>query len=327
MKLFLYCFRDFDETEFFDELQKTHDFTYATCAEYPNLQNASLAAGYDAVSVTPTPMGRDMLEKFHSLGVKYILTRSIGYEHIDLQAAAELGMHVSRVAYDPDTVADFSVMLMLMLLRNMHQIIDRSDVQDYSLFGKRGRDIGDCTIGVIGTGGIGMTVIRHLQGFGCRILACSTHEAPHKTELCEYVTRDELLRQSDVITLHVPGKAENFHLLDADAFARMKQDVCIVNTARGSLIDENALIDALESGKVHGAALDVLEDERGLIYIDRTGDCIANRQMAILRSFPNVMFTGHTAFYTRKVIRSMAECTVRCMFAMRDGREDPLIII
>ena len=327
MKLFLYCFRDFDETEFFDDLQRTHDFTYATCPAYPNMDNADLAAGCDAVSVTPTPMGADLLEKFRSLGVRYILTRSIGYEHIDLDAAKRLGMHVSRVAYGPETVADFSVMLMLMLLRNMKQILDRSDIQDYSLKGKRGRDICDCTIGVIGAGGIGMTVIRHLQGFGCRVLAYSTHEAPHKTDLCEFVTLDELYAQSDVITLHIPGKAENHHLLDREAFAKMKQGVRIVNTARGNLIDAGALIEALESGKVAGAALDVLEDESGLIYIDRTGDCIANRDMAVLRSFPNVMFTGHTAFYTRKVIRSMAECTVRCMFAMRDGVDDPLVIL
>lgn len=326
MKLFIYCLREFDEKEFFDELKADYDYSYAGTPAYPSLKNAHLAAGYDGVSITPGTCDEALLTAFHALGVRYILTRSIGYEHIDLACAKRLAMGVSHVAYPPDTVANYAITLILMTLRNMRQIIDRSAIQDYTLKGKMGRDIEECTIGVIGAGQIGQTVIEHLHGFGCKILAYDLYPSAALQNKCDYVTLPELYRRSDVITLHAPATDENYHLLDAQAFSQMKPGVSIVNTARGTLVDTEALINALEQGLVSGAALDVLEDENGLYYANRVGDCIANRHMAILRSFPNVILTPHTAFYTRKVVKYMALHTVRCMFDMQEGRANPLVI-
>ncbi len=327
MKIFIYSFREFDEKEIFDELKEKYGFEYGFSAEYPSLENAFLAKGYDAISMTPCTMNAELLDAFHALGVKYIAARSIGYDHIDIAHAQKLGMGVSHVAYDPDTVADYAILLMLMGCRKMGYILERSKIQDYSLRGKLGRDIGDCTIGIIGAGKIGKTVIRHLSAFESRILAYDLYPDEAMKKYCSYVSLDELISQSDIISIHAPASKENYHLLDRERFEKMKQDVMLINTARGTLIDTDALIANLVSGKVSFAGLDVLEKEDGLYYYNRMGDCIDNVQMAQLRAFPNVVLTPHTAFYTKKVVYSMAENVVKCAFDMQNKKENPLINI
>ena len=331
MKIFVYCMREFDEKEFFDSFSREFDCEYAYTTEYPSDENIVLAKGYDAVSVTPCDMSSAVLDRFYELGVRYIATRSIGYDHIDLNHAKKLGMGVCHVSYAPETVADYAIMLMLMCCRNICHILDRAAVQDFTLKGKMGRDLSDCTVGVIGTGQIGGTVIRHLSSFGCRILAHDPY--PRISEFskegghhAEYMSLDELYRECDIITLHSPATPDNYHLLNSEAFAAMKQDVIIINTARGSLIDTKALITAIEAGRIGHAALDVLEQEDGLYYANRIGDVIQNRDMAILRSFPNVILSPHTAFYTRKVVRDMAYKTIKGAYDMMHGIENPLVI-
>lgn len=327
MKIFVYCFREFDEKEFFDDLTEKYGCTYEYTADYPNLQNAKLAEGYDAVSATVCEFNAELLDCFHKLGVKYVATRSIGYDHIDIEHAKKIGMRVSHVNYAPDSVAEYTVMLMMMGCRKICHILDRAKVQDFSLKGKLGKDLGDCTVGVIGTGQIGTAVIKYLNAFGCRILANDSYPKEELGELVEYVELNTLLKESDIIPLHAPASKGNYHLLDKKAFDIMKKGVMIVNAARGTLIDTDALIDALEQGKVGHAALDVIENEDGLYYINRMGECIKNRQMAMLKSFPNVILSPHTAFYTRKVVSSMAEKTIQCVCDMEKNIENPLIII
>lgn len=327
MRLFVYCFREFDEKQYFDELQEKYDFTYGASAEYPSPENAALAEGYDAVCTTVTEINGELLERFQKLGVRYIITRSVGIDHIDLKAAKRLGLRVSHVSYGPETVADYAIMMMMMGLRCMRQVMERAAVQDYTLKGKIGRDICECTVGVIGTGQIGRAVVRHLQSFGCRILAYDLYENPQMAGLCRYTDLETLYRECDVITLHMPADSSNYHMLDRHAFEQMKAGCLLVNTARGTLVDTDALIAALENGRLSGAALDVIEDENGLYYMNRVGDCIANRQMAQLRAMPNVILTPHTAFYTDRVVRSMAEQAVKGMFDMENGSENPLIVL
>lgn len=327
MKIFVYCFREFDEKEFFDEFSEKYGVEYGYTADYPTYDNAILAEGYDAVSFTPCDMGKKMIDRFYSMGVRYFATRSIGFDHIDTEYAKSLGIGVSNVSYPPDTVADFTLMLMLMSCKKIGHILKRSELQDYSLKGKIGKNIGDCTVGIIGTGNIGRAVIKRLTGFGCKILAYDPYENDEVKNVAEYVDFDRLLRESDIISLHTPGSDENHHLLNAEAFNKMKDGVIIVNTARGRLIDTDALIDAIESRKVQGAALDVLEHEDGLYYANRMEDPIVNRRMAVLRSFPNVILTPHTAFYSRIVVSNMAEKTIKCVLDMENGIENKNIIV
>lgn len=327
MKIFAYAMREFDEKKFFDKYSEEFGCEYGYTTAYPSPENVELARGYDAISATPCNLNADMLDRFYAVGVRYIATRSIGVDHIDLAHAKELGMGVCHVSYAPETVADYTIMLMLMCCRNICHILERSRVQDYTLKGKMGRDISDCTVGVIGTGQIGRTVIKHLSAFGCKLLAYDLYPNEECSRAAEYVSLEELYARSDIITLHTPATAENYHLLNAEAFSKMKKDVIIINTARGALIDADALIEAVESGRVGHAALDVLEDENGLYYANRMGEPIENRTMAILRSFPNVILSPHTAFYTEKVVRDMAFKTMKGVLDMMSHTENPLIVV
>lgn len=321
MKLFIYAMRPFDELPAAQKWSREYGIDFGWTEEYPTLENAQLARGADAVSATPCDMGAAMLQRLHSLGVRYITTRSIGYDHVDLAAARALGMRVSNTAYEPDGVANYAIMLMLMCLRKMAHILKRSELQDYSLRGKLGRDISGCTVGVVGTGKIGATVVRNLTPFGCRLLAADPY--PRDGLACRYTDLETLLRESDVVTLHAPATADSRHLIDAAALARMKPGAVLVNCARGALVDTDALIAALESGHLGAAALDVLEDENGLYYYDRVGDVIPNRAMAVLRSFPNVILSPHTAFYTDADVDDMMKYNFDSLYRFENGLDNP----
>ena len=319
VKVFFYTLRPYDEQGILEDLAKQRGIEYGYTEAYPTMENAQLAAGYDAVSLTPCDMSAPMLQRFHDLGVKAICCRSIGYDHVDLEKARELGMKVSNVDYPPNGVANFAIMLMLMSLRKAGHILKRGEVQDYSLKGKIGRDISNCTVGVIGTGRIGQTVLKHLSGFGCELLAYDLYQNDEVKKIAKYVPLETLLAESDVITLHTNATEENHHLLNAEAFAKMKPGVTIVNTARGKLIDSDALLAALESGQVGAAGLDVLENENGLYYYDRMGDVIPNPELAALRAMPNVILTDHTAFYTYEDVKSMVRGVLESAAAFAEG--------
>ncbi|MBC5689874.1 lactate dehydrogenase [Mediterraneibacter sp. NSJ-55] len=322
MKIFIYAMREFDELDVAEKLKKEYGIDFEWSAQYPTLENAHLAQGCDAVSTTPCEMGAEILERFHSLGVKYITTRSIGYDHIDLKRAGELGIRVSNTKYDPDGVSNYTVMLILMCLRNMLYILKCAEVQDYTLRKKIGKDLASCTVGVIGTGQIGANVVRNLSGFGCKILAYDIYEKEYLP--CEYVPLEELYEKSDIITIHTPATPESHHMINAQTIAHMKKGAMLVNCARGSMIDTDALIEGLESGQIGGAALDVLEKEDGLYYYNRMGDVIENRTMAILRSFPNVILSPHTAFYTDKDVENMMRYNFDSLYRFENGLENPL---
>lgn len=323
MKIMFYSLRPFDELPYAEMFKKKYGIDFAWTEDYPGKDNIGLAEGCDAVSSTPCDMSKPYIDAFHDLGVKYLPCRSIGYDHIDMEEAARLGMKVSNVSYAPSGVANYSIMLMMMLLRKIVPILRRAEIQDFQLKGKMGHDISGCTVGVIGTGRIGSTVIRSLSGFGCRILAYDPYQNEEVRKYADYVSADELLARSDIITLHAPANAANYHILNKEAFEKCKDGVLIVNAARGALIDTDALIGALESGKVKGAALDVLEHEPGLYYYNREGDVIRNDEMSILRSFPNVILSPHTAFYTDDAVESMVQGVFESVDCWGKGIRNP----
>lgn len=328
MKLFVYAMREFDELGFFTDLCREHGIELAYSVDPCTLETAELAAGCDAVSpTTNVPLGRPVVERLKELGVRVVATRSIGVDHIDLDACRELGMRVSHAAYDPESVANYAIMLAMMCLRCVPQTLDRARIQDYSLKGKIGRDISGCTVGIVGTGRIGGTVAKHLQGFGCELLAYDPYRNPEVERIATYVGLDELLSRSDVVTLHAPATKDNRHMIDARALDLMKDGAVLVNTGRGALVDTDALIDALEAGKLAGAALDVLEHEDGLYYLNRAGDVIANRRLAVLRSFPNVILTPHSAFYTDVDVYQMAQTVVQGALALLNGEDSPFAVV
>ena len=324
MKIMVYSFNAADERDFFDEICRAAGVEYDTCPDYPSLDNVHLAKGCDAIRIQVCDMNAELIRALHAQGVRYICTRSIGTEHIDMKTVRELGMRASHAVYSPESVANYAIMLMLMACRKLPYVLDRARMQDFSLQGKRGRELSKMTVGVIGLGRIGRTVLRHLSGFGCRLLGYDVQATEEARALCEVVDLESIWRECDVITLHCPATTDNHHMIDARTMEKMKQGVIIVNTARGSLIDSAALIDALEAGKIGAAALDVLENEYGLYYMNRMGDAIANRELALLSSFPNVIVSPHTAFYTDVSIRDMAQCTVEATCAFANGEDTDL---
>ena len=319
MKIFFYALREYDEQKYVEKFSRQYAFEYGFTSDYPSMDNVQLAKGYDAISIITNPIYPEIIKAFHDVGIRYISTRSIGYEHIDVGCARSLGMRVSHVVYSPDSVADYTIMLILMACRNMPWIMKKADCQDYSLKGKVGKELSKSTVGVIGTGNIGKTVVKHLSGFGCRILAYSLYEDEEVKKYAEYVSLDELIKQSDIITLHVPGNAENTHLIDAAAFEKMKDGVIIVNTARGLIIDTQALIAALKSGKVDYAALDTFEGEVGLYYLNKEMQRLDNDNMALLKSFPNVILSPHMAFYTEQAVSDMVENSIKGLLGFESG--------
>jgi D-specific alpha-keto acid dehydrogenase len=279
--------------------------------------NIDLALGNRCISIGhKTHVTNSTLLALTDAGVTYISTRSVGYDHIDVNYAERVGISVETVAYSPDSVADYTLMLMLMAVRHARSVIRRTDVHDYRLNDERGRELRDLTIGVIGTGRIGGAVMDRLRGFGCRILAYDTRP---KTS-ADYVSLGELLQQSDIVTLHTPLTAETHHLLDRPRIERMKHGAVIINTGRGALLDTEALVSALESGRLGGAALDVLEGEEGIFYADCSDKPIESQLLLRLHKLPNVLITPHTAYYTDHALRDTIEHSLtNCLnFAGRD---------
>lgn len=324
MKIFVYNVREFDEKPYFEHFSKIYGYEYVSTSEFPTLENAHCAQGCDAISIIPCKMDALLLDKFHALGIRYILTRSIGFEHIDIAYAHKLGMRVSHASYSANSVADYAILMMLMCCRKVLQIVDRARIQDYTLKGKMGREISQCTIGIIGTGKIGCTVLKHLHGFGCRLLANSAHQNEEAKQYASYVPLDTLFAESDIISIHTSAKQDNYHFINSESIQKMKDNVILVNTARGSLIDTKALIDGIESGKIGAAALDVIENEQGLYYLDKVGSIINHHDLAILRSYPNVIFTPHTAFYTDVAISEQIESMFKSIHAFETGEDNPL---
>ena len=310
MKIAAYNYRDFDEAFYFEKFGKQYEVEIVPIREAQTVENAALAEGCEGVSIITQPATEEIIAAWKKAGVKHISTRTIGYDHIDLAAAKKYGMLVSNVTYSTGSVADYTVMLILMTLRRMKSIIKRAEGMDYSLPGNIGREIKDLTVGVVGTGKIGTHVLRNLSGFGCKLLAYDPFQNQEAASLAEYVTLDTLFEKADVITFHTPATESSFHMVNADSMKKMKDGVVIINTARGSIIDTPAFLDALESGKVGAAALDVIENELGIFYGDYKYKNIAHREMSILKDLPNVLMLPHMAFYTENAISDMVEHSI-----------------
>ena len=299
MKIAFYQTRPFDEQAYIEQFSREFGIDYVTIPGAPCPENLDKAAGCDAVSQNPCEILPEYVEAWARMGVKYLLCRSIGYDHIPLETAKKLGMRVAHSHYPPEGVANYAIMLMLMCTRKMNQTMLRAAAQDYTLPGKMGKDLSNCTVGVIGTGKIGRTVIAHLQGFGCKILAYDLYQSDEVAPMAEYVPLDELYARSDVITLHTNATAENHHLINAESLAKMKDGVLI------------------------GAGLDVVEEENDLVYFNRAGAARPHRTMNILRSMPNVIVSPHNAFYTDVNVASMVRSGFEELTDFAAGRSNP----
>lgn len=276
-------------------------------------KTAKMAEGAEAVCIfVNDDASRPVLAKLAQIGVKTVALRCAGFNNVDLQAAAELGLKVVRVpAYSPEAVAEHAVGLMLTLNRRIHKAYQRTRDANFSLEGLTGFNMHGKTAGIIGTGKIGIATMRILKGFGMQLLAYDPFHNPLVEELGgKYVSLDELYAQSDIITLHCPSTPENHYMLNESAFDKMKNGVMIINTSRGGLIDSQAAIEALKRQKIGALGMDVYENERELFFEDKSNDVITDDVFRRLSSCHNVLFTGHQAFLTEEALGNIAEVTL-----------------
>lgn len=324
MKVVAYSCRPY-ESAAYDRYEKEFDIQLIRVSENLSLENVELAKGCEGVSISGSgKVDRQLFEALKACGVKYLACRSVGFNHVDLVAAKELGIRVSKGAYAPNGVADFAVLLMLMCIRHVKPMMARAAVNDYTIDGLQGKEMHNLTVGIVGAGKIGRTVAKNLTGFGCKILAYDPYPSEELKGIAQYVTLEEIFQESDVLSLHVPLNEESYHLVNAKTLASMKDGVVIINTARGELIDTEAAIAGIESQKIGALGLDVLEGEGGIYFQDHRCDILKNRQMAYLRQFPNVVVTHHCAFYTDQAGDDMVRNAFSSLRSFSDGLPCPL---
>jgi D-lactate dehydrogenase len=278
-----------------------------------NIDTAQLIDGAEAVcAFVNDTLDEPVLETLKNRGVRLAALRSAGFNHVDLAAARDFGITVARVpAYSPEAVAEHTAALILSLNRNIHRAHARVREGNFALDGLLGFNLAGRTIGIVGTGKIGMCVARIFRGFGCRLVACDVRHDPEFAALGgSYAAMDELLAQADVVTLHCPLTPQTHHLIDATAIAALKPGAMLINTGRGALIETRALIAGLKAGKIGHVGLDVYEEEGDLFFENLSGQILQDDVFARLLTFPNVLITGHQAFFTREALTSIAETTI-----------------
>jgi D-lactate dehydrogenase len=278
-----------------------------------NEETVSLAAGFEAVCVfVNDQMNAAVIATLESLGVRLIALRCAGYNNVDLSAAKKHGITVVRVpAYSPYAVAEHTIALMLALNRKLHRAYNRVREGNFALDGLVGFDMHGKIVGVIGTGQIGTVVAQILTGFGCPILAFD----PFPNATCRslgvrYVELNQLFAESDIITVHCPLTPENKHLIYGQALEKMKNGVMLINTSRGALLDTIVITEGLKSGRIGYLGLDVYEEEEDIFFEDRSGLILSDDVFARLLTFPNVIITGHQAFFTREALLNIAATTI-----------------
>jgi len=323
MRVAVFSSRSYDE-RFLGEIAAAegHDLHFFETRLGP--ATARLAAGSDAVcAFVNDDLAAPTLEALAAEKIRLIALRSAGFNHVDLDAASQLGMTVVRVPrYSPHAVAEHCVGLILTLNRKIHRAYNRVRDSNFALEGLLGFDLHGRTVGIVGTGEIGARFAQIMAGFDTRILAADPIvNAEVEAVGGTYVPVDELFAEADIVSLHCPLTPETFHLIDETKLAIMKDGVMIINTSRGALVDAEAAIGGLKSGKIGYLGLDVYEEEAGLFFEDLSDKVLQDDTFARLMTFPNVLITGHQAFFTETALTTIAAVTTENLSAFEAGRE------
>lgn len=320
MKIIAFSVRK-DELPYFEKFAADFDITYATTEKELTAETAHLAEGFDAVSVyTSSPEVNDAWPILKELGIGFLTVRTCGYDGLDLELAKEHGIKVANVPrYSPSAIAEFAVALTLSVVRKLPLALRRSRVQDFSVEGLLGREINTMTIGIVGTGNIGRAAARVFKAFGARVIAYDLFENDEAREIVEYVSLEELFSRSDVISIHAPLTDDNYHFINDQTIAQMKDGVVVINTGRGGHIDSGALRDGLVSGKIAAAGLDVYEFEKQWLKKDMSGQVIQDAVFRDLKNLPNVIMTPHIAFNTDVAVKNMVKISTENLISFKNA--------
>lgn len=292
-------------------------------------ETTALAAGFPAVCIfINDQLNPETIKAIANNGTKLIALRSAGFNNVDIKTATELGITVVRVpAYSPYAVAEHAVGLILTLNRKYHRAYSRVRESNFSLNGLLGFDLHGSTVGIVGTGKIGMCFAQIIKGFGCNILAYDIYQNPACLEMgVKYVELSTLLATSDIVSLHCPLTPESYHMINATTLEQFKPGSMLINTSRGGLIDTKAVIDALKSQKLGYLGLDVYEQESDLFFEDLSDQVIQDDIFERLLTFPNVVITAHQAFFTRNALKNIAQTTITNITDFEKGRESKNIV-
>ena len=325
MKIAVYNCKDY-EIPLFNASQHSHEFLLLK--DPLSLSTIHYAEGCEGIACFVTDcLNADVINHLGRLGIKLIALRSAGFDHVDLDAASTEGICVVRVPrYSPQAIAEFAVTLILTLNRHIIVSYKHGLAHNFSLDGLMGFNLDKKTVGIIGTGHIGSAFAKIMNGFGCRLLAVD----PFPNPLChdvnvQYVSMDELLRESDIISLHCLLNDETRHMINKATLAQMKNNAMVINTGRGALCDTQALIDALESGQLGYAGLDVYEHEQDLFFKDHSGEMIDDPLFLKLQSLDNVIITPHQAFLTTEAVENIIGTTIANITAYEQGTPENLV--
>ena len=321
MKILFFDTKSYDKESFDKQVVNYPDIEIEYLKTDLAPKTAPLARGYDAVcAFVSSDVGTKTVEALHEAGVKLILMRCAGFNNVDLDKAKEYGIKVMRVpGYSPEAVAEHAMTLALAVNRRIHKAYVKVRENDFSLGGLMGFNFYQKTAGIVGTGKIGAAMARICRGFGMKVIAYDVYENPSLKDFVTYVTLDELLAQSDLISLHCPLMDSTYHLINKDTIAKMKDGVILVNTSRGGLVKTNDLIDGIRARKFFGVGLDVYEEETKNVFEDRSDEILEHSTTARLLSFPNVMITSHQGFFTQEALEAISRTTLDNAVAFEKG--------
>lgn len=311
MKILFYDTKKYDKESFDKILDKYEDITIEYTDSDVSVETARYANGFDAIcAFVSSDLSRNVIEVLAQNGIKLILMRCAGFNNVDLEATKEQGITVLRVpGYSPEAVAEHAMALALACNRRIHKAYIKVRENNFSLVGLTGLNFHEKTVGVVGTGKIGAAFCRICKGFGMRVLANDMYQNPD-LDFVEYVDLDTLLKESDLISLHCPLTEETYHMIDSKAIEKMKDNVVLVNTSRGALIDSEDLIKGIRSHKFQGVGLDVYEEETENVFENREYEILQNSITSRLLSFPNVIITSHQAFLTEEALEAISYTTL-----------------
>lgn len=326
MRVAIYSVRE-DEMPYITKYEKSFSYEITIIRENLNRKTVEKSAGCEGVIVIgDSQVDKEVINRLAELKVKYIASRSIGYNNIDLNRAKELNFLVSNATYSPYSVSEYTIFYSIMLLRNLPKIFKRMEEDNYTLKGLIGKELWAQTIGVIGTGKIGKAAIRGFLGMGCKVIAYDMYPDESLKDRVEYVEFDELLKRADIITTHLPLTNESYHIINRESIAKMKEGAILINTARGELVDTEAVLEGLESGKLGGVALDVLENEEE-IFKKHNKESREYTLYKKLKELPNVILTPHISFYTEQAVHDMVYSAMYNMDCFIKGIQAPNSLI
>lgn len=320
MKILFYDTKNYDQESFESKRKEYPDIQIEYLKSELTPKTAKLARGYEAIcAFVSSDVGTETVTALHECGVKLILMRCAGFNNVDIDKAKECGIKVLRVpGYSPEAVAEHAMALALAANRRIHKAYVRVRENDFSLGGMQGFNFYRKTAGIVGTGKIGAAMARICHGFGMKVIAYDLYKNP-SLDFVTYVTLDELLAQSDLISLHCPLMDETYHLINRETIRKMKDGVILVNTSRGGLVKTVDLIEGIRARKFFAVGLDVYEEEKRNVFEDRSDDIMESSVTARLLSFPNVVITSHQGFFTQEALEAISETTLNNAAAFEKG--------